>query len=146
MAKSVNVITVSGNLGRDPEVSYTPAGMAVCKFSVAVNDRKKDGGDWKDATTWLRVTVFGKTAENAGQYLAKGKGVIVTGKLEVDTYKDKAGQERTSVGIVASDVVFMGGGKDAGGAHAAPKTEAAPSAGAVDDDLPFARFEPALWW
>ncbi len=137
MGKSVNVATFSGNLGKAPEVTYTPSGSAVCKFSVAVNDRKKDkDGTYADVATWIRVTCFGKTAEACGQYLDKGRPVLVTGKLEVDVWKDKEGKERTSVGLIANDVVFLGGGKGEG-APAATPAPAAGASGFIDDELPF---------
>jgi single-strand DNA-binding protein len=138
-----------GNLTRDPEVRYAQSGMAICKLSVAVTERVKDGDAWKDATEWFRVTVFGKTAENAGQYLQKGKQVYVEGRLKTDKYKDKDGVEKTSIEVIANTLQFLGGagggrgGRDAGapagasaggskGGDAPP-----PSDGFIDDDLPF---------
>jgi single-strand DNA-binding protein len=138
----VNKVIIVGNLGRDPEVRYSQGGMAICNFSVAVSERKKDGEDgWKDVVEWFRVKCFGKQAENAGQYLAKGKQVYVEGRLEQSKYKDKEGNERLSVDVVANTIQFLGGkgeGKaSAGGAHA-PAPDAPPASdGFVDDDLPF---------
>lgn len=145
----VNKVILVGNLGRDPEVRYAQSGMAICKLSVAVTERVKDGDAWKDATEWFRVTVFGKTAENAGQYLQKGKQVYVEGRLKTDKYKDKDGVEKTSIEVIANTLQFLGGagggrgGRDAGapagasaggskGGDAPP-----PSDGFIDDDLPF---------
>jgi single-strand DNA-binding protein len=145
----VNKVILVGNLGRDPEVRYAQSGMAICKLSVAVTERVKDGDAWKDATEWFRVTVFGKQAENAGQYLQKGKQVYVEGRLKTDKYKDKDGVEKTSVEVIANTIQYLGGagggarggardgggapaGKTGGGNDAPP-----PSDGFVDDDLPF---------
>ena len=79
---SFNKIIVVGNLGRDPELRYTPQGDAVCDFSIAVNDRKKDkAGEFQDTTTWFRVTLWRRLAENASKYLTKGKQVYIEGRL-----------------------------------------------------------------
>ena len=135
----VNRVIIVGNLGRDPEIRYAQSGTAICKLSVAVTERVKDGDAWKDATEWFRVTLFGKTAENAGQYLQKGRQVYVEGRLKTDKYKDKDGVEKTSTEVIANVVQFLGAG--AGGARGertADAADPAPAAGGfVDDDLPF---------
>lgn len=138
----VNKVIIVGNLGRDPEVRYAQSGIAICKLSVAVTERVKDGDAWKDHTEWFRVTLFGKTAENAGQYLQKGRQVYVEGRLKTDKYKDKEGVERTAVEVVANHVAFLGGGapvgprpaKDGPADGLSPPN---PADGFVDDDLPF---------
>jgi len=140
----INKVLIIGNLGRDPEVRYAQSGMAICKLSVAVTERVKDGDAWKDVTEWFRVTVFGKTAENAGQYLQKGRQVYVEGRLKTDKYKDKDGVEKTSVEVIANTLQFLGGG-DKGGTHTDLATgkrgnpvEPPASDGFIDDsDLPF---------
>ena len=106
-------------------------------------ERVKDGDAWKDATEWFRVTLFGKTAENAAQYLEKGRQVYVEGRLKTDKYKDKDGVERTSVEVVANTIQFLGGGAGKGPRTEVPATDGAPPAsdGFVDDDLPFNRSE-----
>ena len=144
----VNKVIIVGNLGRDPEVRYAQSGMAICKLNIAVTERIKDGADgWKDATEWFRVTCFGKMAENAGQYLQKGRQVYVEGRLRTDTYKDKDGVEKRSTEVICNTVQFLGsgGGGGAGGARrndgppARDDGDDAPPAGDgfVDDDLPF---------
>jgi single-strand DNA-binding protein len=149
----INKVILVGNLGRDPEVRYAQSGMAICKLSVAVTERVKDGDAWKDATEWFRVTVFGKTAENAGQYLQKGRQVYVEGRLKTDKYKDKEGIERTSIEVIANTLQYLGGqgggaggGRRDGGAPPARsgggggggEDDAPPASdGFVDDDLPF---------
>lgn len=138
-----NRVTILGNLGRDPEARFTQSGMAICKLSVAVTEKVKDGDAWKDSTEWFRVTVFGKQAENAAQYLQKGRSVLVEGRLKTEKYKDKDGVEKTSVELVANSVVFVGGGDDkGGGGKSKPAVPSAPAGGGDADDLPFARFEP----
>lgn len=139
----VNKVIIVGNLGRDPEVRYAQSGMAICKLSVAVTERVKDGDAWKDQTEWFRVTLFGKQAESAGQYLQKGRQVYVEGRLKTDKYKDKEGVERTSVEVVGNVVQFLGGGgerkndppRDGGDPPPGMMTDGA--GGFVDDDLPF---------
>lgn len=136
----VNKVIIVGNLGKDPEVRYSNSGMAICKLSVAVTERVKDGDEWKDATEWFRVTLFGKQAENAGQYLQKGRSVYVEGRLKTEKYKDKEGVEKTSTEVVANTIQFLGGG----GERVVPdkaedkRAKQAKKSDAVDDsDLPF---------
>jgi single-strand DNA-binding protein len=143
----VNKVILVGNLGRDPEVRYAQSGMAICKLSLAVTEKVKDGDSWKDATEWFRVTVFGKTAENAGQYLQKGRQVYVEGRLKTDKYKDKDGVEKTSIEVIANTLQYLGTGggggrpRDAGAPAAGGSkggTDAPPASdGFIDDDLPF---------
>lgn len=129
----VNKVIIVGNLGRDPEVRFTQGGSAVCNLSIAVGERVKKGDAYEDHTEWFRVVVFGKTAENAGQYLQKGRQVYVEGKLRQREY-EKDGQKQRSTEVVA-DVLQWLGGKGEGGRDAAP---AKAQTTAVDaDDLPF---------
>lgn len=144
MAAGINKCILIGNLGRDPELRYAQSGMAIAKLSVAVTERVKDGDAWKDHVEWFRVTVFGKTAEHCGQYLAKGRQVYVEGRLKTEKYKDKDGVEKTSTEVVANAVQFLGSGNGetkggGGGSTRAPAPPAdAGSGGFVDDgDLPF---------
>lgn len=159
---SFSKITVIGNLGRDPELRYTPAGDAVCDFSVAVNDRKRDkAGEFQDLTTWYKVTLWRKLAENASKYLTKGKQVYVEGRLSVEEWTDRDSNKRFSLVIQGSDVQFLGdlrgsddssSGYSAGGANSAdnfnqsdePVDKRGAGAGASssggspnDDDIPF---------
>ena len=105
---SFNTIMIMGNLGRDPELSYTPQGTAVCKFTVATNERRRDkAGEQQDITTWFRVTVWGKQAENVSRYLSKGRKVFVQGRLHVEEWTDREGKARQSLEVNASDVQFI---------------------------------------
>lgn len=136
----VNKVIIVGNLGKDPEVRFSVGGMAICKLSVAVTERVKDGDEWKDATEWFRVTLFGKQAENAGQYLQKGRSVYVEGRLKSEKYKDKEGVEKTSVEVIANTIQFLGGGGERvvpDKAEAARAKQAAKSDAVDDDQLPF---------
>ncbi len=105
---SFNKIIAIGNLGRDPELRYTPQGDAVCDFSIAVNDRKRDkSGEFQDVTTWFKVTLWRKLAENASKYLTKGRSVYVEGRLQVEEWTDRDGKNRHTLIIQASDLHFI---------------------------------------
>ncbi len=106
---SFNKITIIGNLGRDPELRYTPQGDAVCDFSVAVNDRKRDkAGEFQDVTTWFKVTFWRKQAENASKFLTKGRQVYVEGRLQVEEWTDRDGNNRQTLAIQGSELQFIG--------------------------------------
>lgn len=108
---SFNKIIVVGNLGRDPELRYTPQGTAVCDFSIATNEKKRDkSGEMQDVTTWFRITTWNKLAENASKYLTKGKSVYIEGRLRVEEYTDRDGKTRFSLEVNATDMQFLGGG------------------------------------
>jgi single-strand DNA-binding protein len=107
---SFNKIILVGNLGRDPELRYTPQGTPVCSFTVATNEKRKDrAGEMQDVTTWFRVTLWGRQAETASQYLTKGRPVYIEGRLRLDEYTDKDGNKRQSLEVNASDIHFIGG-------------------------------------
>jgi single-strand DNA-binding protein len=113
---SYNKIILIGNLGRDPELSYTPQGTAVCKFSVATNERRRDkAGEQQDITTWFRVSAWGKQAENVSRYLTKGRKVYVEGRLHVEEWTDREGKPRQSLEVNASEVQFIDGPAGGGG-------------------------------
>jgi single-strand DNA-binding protein len=106
---SFNKITVVGFLGRDPELRYTPQGTAVCKMSVATTERRKNAiGESEEHTTWFRVTVWGRQAELANEYLGKGRQVYVEGRLRLEEYADREGNPRISPEITATDIQFLG--------------------------------------
>lgn len=144
---SYNKIIVIGNLGRDPELRYTPQGDAVCDFSIAVNDRKRDkSGEYQDVTTWYRITTWRKLAENASKYLAKGRQVYIEGRLQVDEWQDRDGNNRYTLGVTASEMQFLGGGRGdemSSGADNVDDFNDSASAGTAaqsspaDDDIPF---------
>jgi len=106
---SLNKVQIIGNLGKDPELNYTPSGMAVCRFSVATTDTWTDKatGERKDKTEWHRIVVFQKLAENCGKYLTKGSPVYVEGKLQTNSY-EKDGINRYATDILASAIQFLG--------------------------------------
>lgn len=117
MAKSVNKVILIGNLGKDPEVRYTPQGTAVATLTLATNERFKDkDGNWQDRTEWHRVVAWQRLAEICGEYLKKGRSVYIEGKLQTRSWEDKNTHEKKySTEIVAQDLVLLGGGQGAGG-------------------------------
>ncbi|OLE14600.1 MAG: single-stranded DNA-binding protein, partial [Acidobacteria bacterium 13_1_20CM_4_56_7] len=109
--KSVNKVTLLGNLGKDPEVKYTPQGTAVAKLALATNERYKDKeGQWQDRTEWHNVVLWQRLAEIAGEYLKKGSKVYIEGKLQTRSWEDKqTNQKRYMTEVVANDLVLLGG-------------------------------------
>src|SRR5262245_12242478 len=106
---SFNKLTIVGYLGRDPELRYTPQGTAVCNFSVATTEKRKNArGEQEEHTIWFRVTAWGRQAEVAAEYLAKGRQVYVEGRLRLEEYTDREGNPRTSAEVTASDIHFLG--------------------------------------
>lgn len=152
---SVNKWIGIGNLGADPELKHTPSNKAVCNLRLACNEVFKDkSGQKQEKTEWVRVTVWGDTADNCAKYLAKGRLVYVEGRLQTRSY-DKDGQKHYSTEIVSDRVVFLSSGRDGGGqsaggdddagerprdsrrgSGAAPAQNQGPPPGS-DDDIPF---------
>src|SRR5512147_3112392 len=113
----VNKVILIGNLGKDPEVRYTQGGQAVANLRIATSRSwtDKQSGQRKEETEWHDVEVWGKQAEQCGEYLAKGRQVYVEGRLKTDKWQDKtSGQERSRVKVVADSVRFLGGRGGAG--------------------------------
>ncbi len=136
---SFNKVILIGNLTRDPEVRFTPSGTPVANFRIAVNHRYKQGGEMKDDVCYIDIVVFGKQAETCGQYLNKGDGVIVDGRLQERRWETDDGQKRSKYEIVAQQVRFLPKrGGDQAAAHADEAPAAAPAEEApVEDDVPF---------
>lgn len=104
---SFNKVILIGNLTRDPEVRYTPGGKPVASFSLAVNHRYKQGGETKDEVCYIDVVVFGKQAETAGEYLSKGKGVIIEGRLQQRRWEAEGAQKRSKHEVLAQAIRFL---------------------------------------
>ncbi len=151
-SRSVNKVILIGHLGRDAETRFTPAGVAVTKFSVATNRRWKDqqSGEWKEETDWANVVLWRQ--ENLANYLTKGKQVYVEGRLQTRSYDDKDGKKQYMTEVVADDVILLGGRGGEGGEDrpvSMPRSaQKAPSGGGAggggmedqgitDDDVPF---------
>jgi single-strand DNA-binding protein len=154
-ASNVNVVVITGNLTRDPELRSTPGGTSVCKLRVAVNSRRKDGqtGEWVDKPNYFDVTVWGAQGENCANYLAKGRPVAIEGRLDWREWEAKeGGGKRQSVEIIANSVQFLGsrdgssgGGEASQGGGFSPSSDvpadssdfAGAAAGGGEDDIPF---------
>ena len=109
--RSLNKVLLLGNLGRDPEVRYTASGKAVTTFTLATSQRWRDqDGNDQERTEWHRVVAWGRLGEIAGEYLNKGKQVFVEGRIQTREWEDQEGNRRTTVEIIASDMIMMGGG------------------------------------
>ncbi len=127
-------VVVVGNVGRDPEMRYTPQGTAVTNFTVAVNRRwKNQDGEQQEKTTWFRVTAWGKLAETCNEYLAKGRLVLVEGEVEASAWMGQDGEPRATLELRAQNVRFLGGKGTTGSEQA----EAPAPAPAEEDNLPF---------
>ena len=148
--KSVNKVILLGNLGKDPEVKYTPQGTPVAKLALATNERFKDkSGEWQDRTEWHNVVLWQRLAEIAGEYLKKGSKVYIEGRLQTRSWDDKqTNQKKYMTEVVASDLVLLGGRGEGGETHArgaaansfdqrTPEPEAVASTPITDEDIPF---------
>src|SRR4029079_18910208 len=110
---SLNRVILVGNLTRDPELRYIPSGTAVSEIGLAVNDRVKRGDQWVDETKFVDVTMWGRTAEVANEYLSKGSPVLIEGRLKLDSW-EKDGQKRSKLRVVCEKMQMLGG-RDGGG-------------------------------
>jgi len=140
----INKVILVGNLGRDPEVSYTPSGTAVAKFSIATSEKwtDKETGEKKDKTEWHRITAFGKLGEICGEYLSKGKQVYIEGKLQYGSY-EKDGVTRYTTDIIASQMQMLGSRGDinsmgsSSGSSMPDMNGPSMPGGPDDEDIPF---------
>jgi single-strand DNA-binding protein len=126
---NVNKVMLLGNITRDLEVRYTPKGTAVCDLGMAVNRiRNGDNGERIEEVTYVDVTLWGRQAELAGQYLSKGRSVFIEGRLQLDQWDDKqTGQKRSRLRVVAENMQFIGGGGGGqGGGGSAPRQQSGP--------------------
>ena len=155
MAKSVNKVILVGNLGKDPEVKFTPSGVPVAKFSLATNERYKDkGGEWQDRTEWHNIVAWQRLAEIVGEYVKKGSKIYIEGRLQTSSWEDKqSGEKKYRTEVVASDLVLLGGRGEGGGDHEGRSSRGASapfdqrsshsdehvpaSAEITDEDIPF---------
>src|SRR5204862_3551251 len=123
MAASYNRVILIGNLTRDVEIKYLQSGMAVTEIGLAVNDRRKNQqGEWIDETTFVDVTLWGRTAEVAGEYLAKGSPVYIEGRLKTDSW-EQGGQQRTKLKVTGDKIQLIGGKSPAGDDRPKPKPQ-----------------------
>lgn len=135
---SYNKVVLLGNLTRDIELRHIPSGTAVCDLGLAVNDRVKRGEEWVDEPTFVDVTIFGKTAEVASQYLSKGSPVLIDGRLKLDQWKNEAGEKRSKIKVICERMQMVGSKSDGGG-QSSQQSDYAPSHTGPQDqsDIPF---------
>ena len=143
---SVNKVILLGRLGQDPELKYTPSGIAVCNFSIAPSESWSDkSGQKQEKTEWHRIVVWNKLAELCNQYLAKGRQAYIEGSIATRSYEDKSGQTKYVTEIKANSVQFLGSAANANSkqnTHAGePSTESSytpdDASGFTADDIPF---------
>jgi single-strand DNA-binding protein len=139
---SFNKIILVGNLGRDPELRYTAQGTPVCSFTLATNEKRKDkAGETQDVTTWFRVTLWGRQAETASQYLTKGRPVYIEGRLRLEEWTDRDGKARYTLEVHATDMQFIGGTRadetNVSVNKPAPADRNSSEPELSDDDIPF---------
>ncbi len=144
-----NKVILAGNLTRDPELRYTPKGTAIAKIGLAINRTwRNEAGETKEEVTFVDVDAFGRTAETIGQYLKKGRPILLEGRLRLDTWDDKqTNQKKSKLGVVLESFQFMDSQRPADGSQSpAPRPKAAappPESSAdaepppVEDDVPF---------
>jgi len=148
---SVNKAIIIGNLGKDPEMRYMPSGDAICNFSLATTDSWKDkNGEKQEKTEWHRISMFGKLAEIAGEYLKKGSQVYVEGRIQTRKWTNKEGQDQYTTEIVADKMQMLGGRSGGGGNSFEVVEKSSSNAGSAkqaakggsdfdnfEDDIPF---------
>jgi single-strand DNA-binding protein len=142
---SVNKVIVLGNLGRDPEVRYTPSGAAVCNLRIATtrNWKSKDSGEKMEETEWHSVVLYDRQAEIAGEYLKKGRPVYIEGRLKTRKWQDKEGVDRYTTEIVADSMQLLGGRDDSAGGRAGGGAEDEGGGGGYGERNAPARSAPA---
>jgi single-strand DNA-binding protein len=141
MAKCINKVILVGNVGKDPDVKYTPSGVAVAKLSLATNERFKDkSGEWQERTEWHNMVAWQRLAEIVGEYVAKGDKLYIEGRLHTSSWDDRqSGEKRYKTEVIAEDIVLLGG------RNGARETEPDRSAASghhdpseiTDEDIPF---------
>src|SRR6202035_663865 len=134
MAKSVNKVILVGNLGKDPEVKFTPSGVPVAKFSLATNERFKDkSGEWQDRTEWHNIVAWQRLAEIIGEYVKKGSKIYIEGRLQTSSWEDKqSGEKKYRTEVVASDLVLLGGRGEGGGGDSSGSSRGSTSSSCAD--------------
>jgi single-strand DNA-binding protein len=146
MARGVNKVILIGNLGKEPEVRYTPSGLAVANITLATSESWKDktSGEMQERTEWHRIVFYQRLAEIAGEYLRKGSKVFVEGRLQTRKWQDKTtGQDKYTTEIIADNMQMLdskGGSSDSSSYEkpaAAASASAAPALDTFDDDIPF---------
>ena len=142
---SLNKVQIIGNLGRDPEVRYTPNGNAVCNVSVATTRqwKNKESGDKQEETEWHRVVFYDRLAEIAGEYLKKGRSVYVEGRLKTRKWTDKEGKEQYTTEVIATEMQMLGGREGMGGGGGGGEDRGGDDYGSAPPQRPAPAARPA---
>jgi single-strand DNA-binding protein len=142
---SLNRVILAGNLTRDVELRYTPSGTAVTEIGMAMNERVKKGEQWVEEPVFVDVTLWGRTAELASQYLSKGRSVLIEGRLKFDQW-EQDGQKRSKLRVVGEKMQFLGGRDGGGGGSSSSSSDneydsssshSSAASPPPDDDIPF---------
>ena len=137
---SLNRVELIGNMGRDPEIRYTPGGTAVASFSLATSEKvKTKSGEWEIRTEWHNIVLYARLAEVAGEYLSKGKSVYLDGKLKTRKWQDRDGKDRYTTEIIGEKLLMLGGktGSIPDGSEDQPTSDQAHEEIPPDDNDPF---------
>ncbi len=145
---SFNRVVLVGNLTRDPELRYIPSGTAVADIGLAVNDRVKRDNQWVDETTFVDITLWGRTAEVANEYTSKGSSILIEGRLKFEQWETNDGQKRSKLKVIGERMQMLdrkggggGGSRSNESQYASSGSQAAPASGPPeppqDDDIPF---------
>ena len=145
MANGLNKVILIGNLGRDPEVRYTPGGLAVANFSMATSETwTTKEGEKETRTEWHRIVAWGKLGEICGEYLSKGKQIYIEGRIQTREWEDKEGNKRYTTEIIASQMLMLGSRESADESRPSPSSDMEtpnlpepPISKTKDDDIPF---------
>lgn len=134
---SFNRVILAGNLTRDIELRETPGGASVADAGLAVNDRRKQGDEWVDETSFIDLTLWGRTAENAAEYLSKGSPILIEGRLKQDSWQNEQGEKRTKLKVVVDRLQFLSNGNGEKPSQKKETVSAGASGGKGDSDIPF---------
>jgi single-strand DNA-binding protein len=139
MAKGVNKVILVGNVGKDPEMKYTPGGTAIAIFSLATTESYKNRDDqWEEKTEWHNIKAFGKLAETISEYVKKGKQLYLEGKIQTESWDDKnSGEKKYRTSIVVFQMVFLGSKDGNGSSGKSNGSSKQQSSQITDDDIPF---------
>ena len=136
MSRGLNKVMIIGNLGKEPELRYTPSGRPVTTFSVAVSRSwKSSNGEHRSETEWFKIVAWGKLAEICKEYLHKGQQVYIEGRLQTRQWEDKEGQQRTTVELVANEMTMLGERRDKSQSEDNSAEDASPVTD--EDEFPF---------
>jgi len=138
MARSVNKVTLLGNVGKDPEMRSTAGGTTVANFTLATSDRQKDQqGNWQERTEWHNLVAFTRTAEIVRDYVKKGSKLYIEGKIQTRNWDDKeSGQKRYRTEIIVNELVLLSGREEGSGAAASSRSASSSSSTASFDQRP----------